>query len=227
MVPGSAEESIIRHFVGSQRYGIGSFTVDLQSGCWSWTDAIFELFGYQIGAVPPGWDMIISRIPDEDRTEVEHAYEQATAQTGSFSWSHRIIAGDTVRSVLTLGHTRLVAPEPATLAAGRPVHHNANYCMSGDVIDLTGLRTVAARNAATEAVGQSAARRAVIEQAKGVLMLAYHLDADAAFALLSWHSQHSNRKVHAIAADLVGTLPVDDVSGEKLRNTLDRVLTTT
>jgi len=45
--------------------------------------------------------------------------------------------------------------------------------------------------------------RAVIEQAKGVLMLRYSLDQDAAFAVLRRWSQNSNIKVHAIAETLV------------------------
>jgi ANTAR domain len=45
--------------------------------------------------------------------------------------------------------------------------------------------------------------RAVIEQAKGALMLRYGLDQDAAFAVLKRWSQHSNIKLHTIAETLV------------------------
>lgn len=41
-----------------------------------------------------------------------------------------------------------------------------------------------------------------IEQAKGALMLTYGLTADAAFALLRFHSQSRNLKIRAIAAQL-------------------------
>jgi len=50
------------------------------------------------------------------------------------------------------------------------------------------------------AVELSAKTRAVIEQAKGALMITYGLDEDEAFALLRWHSQHSNIKLRDIAA---------------------------
>jgi hypothetical protein len=46
-------------------------------------------------------------------------------------------------------------------------------------------------------------RRAVIEQAKGALILRYGLDDDAAFAVLRRWSQHSNVKLHTIAETLV------------------------
>lgn len=47
--------------------------------------------------------------------------------------------------------------------------------------------------------------RAVIEQAKGMLMERLQLDADAAFAFLVRLSQNNNRKVHEIAAEFVAS----------------------
>jgi AmiR/NasT family two-component response regulator len=48
--------------------------------------------------------------------------------------------------------------------------------------------------------------RAVIDQAKGLLMGLHGIDADQAFALLARQSQQENVKVHAIAARLLATL---------------------
>jgi AmiR/NasT family two-component response regulator len=52
--------------------------------------------------------------------------------------------------------------------------------------------------------------RAVIDQAKGILIERYKLTPDAAFQLLARVSMHANRKVRDIADDLVhtGELPV-------------------
>jgi AmiR/NasT family two-component response regulator len=47
------------------------------------------------------------------------------------------------------------------------------------------------------------ASRSVIEQAKGVLMATRTLDADAAFDLLRRASQHENRKLRDLAAEVV------------------------
>ncbi len=47
------------------------------------------------------------------------------------------------------------------------------------------------------------ASRAVIEQAKGILMALHGCHADHAFALLTKESQHSNRKLRDVAADIV------------------------
>ena len=45
--------------------------------------------------------------------------------------------------------------------------------------------------------------RAVIEQAKGVLMSTHRIDADVAFEVLREISQTSNRKLRDVAADVV------------------------
>ena len=45
--------------------------------------------------------------------------------------------------------------------------------------------------------------RAVIEQAKGILMAAQRCDPDAAFDILVRASQNQNRKLRAIAAEIV------------------------
>jgi hypothetical protein len=52
--------------------------------------------------------------------------------------------------------------------------------------------------------------RAVIEQAKGALMLRYGLDQDAAFAVLKRWSQDSNIKLHTIADTLINSVCRDD-----------------
>lgn len=46
-------------------------------------------------------------------------------------------------------------------------------------------------------------RRAVIEQAKGILMARHSLNADKAFEMLREHSQHNGRRVAEVAAAVV------------------------
>ena len=49
------------------------------------------------------------------------------------------------------------------------------------------------------------ARRAVIEQAKGVLMARHGINADKAFDLLRDHSQHNGNKLAGVASAIVGS----------------------
>lgn len=72
------------------------------------------------------------------------------------------------------------------------------------------------------------AARAVIEQAKGAVMLVYGLDAEQAFAILRVRSQETNTKLRVLAANVVAELPsigVPAVTGE-LRSRVDRLLST-
>ena len=55
----------------------------------------------------------------------------------------------------------------------------------------------------SENLSKAMETRAVIEQAKGVLMSTHRIDADAAFDLLRELSQASNRKLRDVAADVV------------------------
>ena len=57
-------------------------------------------------------------------------------------------------------------------------------------------------DAITKAVAEIIEHRAVIEQAKGVLMAVYSIDAQAAFDLLRWGSQHTNTKLRVVAEQL-------------------------
>ncbi|QNG39409.1 GAF and ANTAR domain-containing protein [Geodermatophilaceae bacterium NBWT11] len=56
-----------------------------------------------------------------------------------------------------------------------------------------------------EGVHSALSNRDVIGQAKGILMERFKITADEAFALLVTASQHTNRKVHTVAAELAMT----------------------
>ena len=55
----------------------------------------------------------------------------------------------------------------------------------------------------TQHMREATRTRAVIEQAKGILMTSRRCTADQAFALLTQASQHQNRKLRDIADELV------------------------
>lgn len=53
-----------------------------------------------------------------------------------------------------------------------------------------------------EEIGEIIVNRVVIEQAKGVLMFIYDIDADDAFELLKWRSQAADVKLRILAKQL-------------------------
>lgn len=93
--------------------------------------------------------------------------------------------------------------------------YGAGGGFDGEAVDVVtafaGYAAVAAANANIHASTATLARnleraldsRAVIDQAKGVLMARHGVTAAAAFDLLSEHSQRSNRKLREIAEELV------------------------
>jgi GAF domain-containing protein len=64
--------------------------------------------------------------------------------------------------------------------------------------------------------------RAVIEQAKGIIMGSRRCSADEAFTLLTRLSQDTNRKLRDVAAALVASAAANDSAGERPNSTNDR-----
>jgi GAF domain-containing protein len=62
----------------------------------------------------------------------------------------------------------------------------------------------------SEQLRDALATRAVIDQALGILMGHNSCDSDTAFAILRESSQHQNRKLHDVAADIVKTVSSND-----------------
>jgi hypothetical protein len=78
------------------------------------------------------------------------------------------------------------------------------------------------------AVYEFNANRAVIEQAKGMLMVVYGIDADAAFGLLRWQSQHHNVKLRLMAEQLLQDFSRASQQGGAVdRRIYDELLVTT
>lgn len=76
-----------------------------------------------------------------------------------------------------------------------------------------------------EAVREIAEKRSVIDQAKGMLMIIYGVDADDAFTLLRWQSQHHNVKLRAVAEQVVTDFSKASKQGRPVdRRTYDRLL---
>jgi hypothetical protein len=67
--------------------------------------------------------------------------------------------------------------------------------------------------------------RAVIEQAKGVLMAAYGITVDRAFEILVWRSQETNLKLRELASRFMAAISASHLSPES-RSHVDHTLLT-
>jgi PAS domain-containing protein len=191
----------------------GRFSFDVLTGKWDWDDDVFRIHGYEPGSVEPTTELVLESKHPDDRARVEALLNRISAVGGPFSISYRIIRADGVeRRVVLVGDGGMCEPDSDVTT------------IDGYYIDLTEDFEEESEEYAAAAVEASAESRAVIEQAKGALMLAYGLDPDQAFAMLRWWSRNRNVKVRDLAAKLVEIARAGSVSDHELRASIDAQL---
>ncbi|MEO5981597.1 MAG: PAS and ANTAR domain-containing protein [Pedococcus sp.] len=167
------------------------FRYDVVTDAWWWSPQVYALHGLDAEDVTPSTDLLLAHKHHEDRSQTEDTLRGVLTTGEPFCCRHRIVdAQGSIHTVLSLGE-------------GTCDQNGAVIAVHGYFVDVTqSLRRDIERETA-EAVTRSAETRAVIEQAKGLLVAAFRIDATAAFELLSWYSQQTNTKVRALAAGLV------------------------
>lgn len=178
---------------------VGRFRYFLDGQRWEWSDTVARMHGYPPGAVEPSTELLLQHKHPDDRPHVAAVLDRV--QHGEpFSSRHRII--DTSGGI----HWVIVVGDSMRDAQGVAIG------TAGFYVDVTEVL----QSDLSTAVSEVAESRGVIEQAKGVLMIAYGIPADRAFDILVWRSQETNVKVRDLASRLVaalaGTLPPDAVS---------------
>ena len=94
----------------------------------------------------------------------------------------------------------------------------------GYYVDITPSSDRAREDLISARVAEITEHRAVIEQAKGMLMLIYGLDDEAAFDLLRWRSQTTNVKLRQLAQKIVEEFRTLGDDGMTPRSAFDHVL---
>jgi hypothetical protein len=169
----------------------GSFRLNLDTGLSEWSDGLFRIHGYERGMVVPTMDLVLAHKHPDDREAACQLVKTLIRDGGQGSNFHRIIDSK--------GHEHrvLTVAEADRDSAGRVV------TIHGLTIDLTRSLAIESGHAAASALVNAYAARGVIEQAKGIIMGFFNIGAAEAFTVLSGHSQNTNTKVSALAADLV------------------------
>ena len=191
----------------------GRFTYDTATDSWEWDDEVVRIHGLEPGSVTPTTKLVLASKHPEDRDRVAEVIERAGRTAESFSISYRLIRSDgQERRIVLVGEPGLCEEDdqPASIA--------------GFYVDLTEDFVEESEEYATQAVAASAEHRATIEQAKGVLMLAYGLDPDQSFAMLRWWSRNRNVKVRDLAEKLVDLAGEGEIADADLRRTLDAAM---
>ena len=94
----------------------------------------------------------------------------------------------------------------------------------GHLLDVTEFRQDAVRAEVDQAVQDCNAHRAMIEQAKGVLMQLYSVNADLAWHMLRAYSQSHRRKVRDVAQALVNAAQCDGTPSKHFRGAVHEVI---
>ena len=182
---------------------------------WEWSAAVARLHGYAPGEVTPDGPLVTSHQHPHDRQKVADTFDQIRRTTQALSSRHRIVDAH--------GRTRHV------IVIGEPVHSEAGSVtgVRGFYVETSRPRDAAREQSVTAAVTEIAEARAGIEQAKGMLMAVYRIDADAAFELLKWRSQSTNTKLRALCERITTDfLAMDTREGLFDRRTYDDLLLT-
>jgi PAS domain S-box-containing protein len=193
-----------------QRVGWFRFYFDDQR--WEWSEQVQRMHGYEPGTVTPTTELMLEHKHPDDRREVKKTIDDMLISRRPFSTRHRII--DTHGTA----HQVIVVGDQLTDDQGAVIGTHGYY------VDITPLSDRAREEMITARVAEITEHRAVIEQAKGMLMLVYGLDEDAAFDLLKWRSQSSNVKLRRLAENIVERFRDARDAGITARSAFDHAL---
>ncbi len=149
------------------------------------------MHGYSPGEAEPSTELVLSHQHPDDREQVAQTLSDAIETAAPFCSRHRIIdtSGDT-HDVIVIGDRLL--DEQGTMIG-----------TSGYYLDVTETLQDNRQETVDDLLPDLIDARAVIEQAKGVVMFVYGLNADQAFRVLRWRSQETNVKIRTLAEQLV------------------------
>ncbi|MFJ1458071.1 PAS and ANTAR domain-containing protein [Nocardia sp. N2S4-5] len=178
----------------AERPTVGSFRFWFTTRRWEWSPEVYRMYGYEPGEIEPTTELVLTHKHLDDRHHVAEAIARSLDHGEPFSSRHRFLDASGRE------HNVMVVADRIFDAAGRPVGTTGFY------IDLTDEMAEAERDTLNIRMPELVEARAVIEQAKGVLMHIYRISADQAFKVLVWRSQETNVKLRDIAAQLIAEL---------------------
>lgn len=177
------------HLAGRYRY-------DLATERWWWSDETFQIHGFEPGDVVPTTTLVLAHKHPDDRARVARILQGAAATGEPFSSIHRIMDARGRERTLTVVGEGMRDPETRQV-----------YQLAGYFVDVTAAVEARAAEAASASIRASAASRAPIEQAKGIVAFALGIDVDEAFERLRRTSNHTNVAVREVARRIVGLAP--------------------
>ncbi|WP_445169473.1 PAS and ANTAR domain-containing protein [Mycolicibacterium sp. Dal123E01] len=169
---------------------VGWFRFYFDDDHWDWSDEVQLMHGYEPGTVSPTTELVLSHKHPDDYQQVATTLDHVRRQHQAFSTRHRII--DTTGRI----HHVIVVADKLQDESGAVVG------TSGFYVDVTPNEDRNQKQLSAT-IAEIAENRATIEQAKGMLMVVYGIESEAAFDLLRWRSQEANLKLRLLADRVV------------------------
>jgi PAS domain-containing protein len=179
---------------------VGGFSYDGRHDRWTWAPEVYRIHGFEPHDVVPTTQLIRFHAHPEDREAVDTTLTAAMESPRRFYLTFRLVdAGGATRRVLLLG---------TGSQDDRGVH------LRGELVDLTSLQDEILNEDLSPMVDDFREHRAIIEQAKGIVIQLFAVDADEAFERLRACSQAANVKVRDLAQYLVVAAAQDRTPGK-------------
>jgi hypothetical protein len=169
---------------------VGWFRFYFDDQRWEWSPEVHRMHGYLPGSVCPTTELVLSHKHPDDYRQIADTLEEIRRTRRAFTSRHRI------RDVQRRVHHVVVVGDQLHDDSGNVIGTHGFY------LDVTPSEQERQQKM-TAAVAEIAGNRAAINQAKGMLMMAYGIDAEPAFDLLKWRSQQTNVKLRTLAEQVV------------------------
>lgn len=165
----------------------GWFRFYFEGRRWVWSDQVQRMHGYEPGTVTPTTELVLSHKHPADRAAAADAINAMVRRRQAFSNRHRIVdTGGIIHHVVVVG-------DQFCDDGGKVVGTHGFY------IEVTPAPARSREESISAKVAEITGRRGVIDRTKGMLMLIYGIDEDAAFNMLRSLSQSGNMKLGALA----------------------------
>ncbi len=169
---------------------VGWFRYYFDDEKWEWSPQVAKMHGYPPDTITPTTEIVLSHKHPDDYRQIADTLALIRQTRQAFSSRHRI------RDVKGAVHHVVVVGDQLRNGEGSVIGTHGFY------IDVTPAEQ-ARQDHLTAEVEKITKTRAAIEQAKGMLMAIYGIDAASAFELLKWRSQDSNVKLRPLAEQIV------------------------
>jgi PAS domain S-box-containing protein len=194
---------------------VGSFRFLIAGERWEWSDEVARMHGYEPGSVVPTTELVLSHKHADDKPAVTALIDSMIRHGQPFSSRHRIIdTSGRIHVVVVVGN--------ALLGDTGEVIGTAGF-----YIDITDSYESDFQHRLDEISKDIAADRAVIEQARGILMYVHNFSARDALSALRWRSQETGLNLRVFCELFVRKVTAANMTPDLVRRQVDHVLLTT